>query len=287
MQLFRGCCWRLTPWRCFRAPGWTISDAPLRLLLTRDPRFQMMTFSASSCVLSPTGWRSSEFLHPPSHSRNRTDQECCGIFFFLFLGMTRWRDFHFKMKRFYSRIDSIPDSCLSEWTWQRSSETPKNCLSVREPQNNAKTDGGLLKPFECYVFFKERGKFVTLSRASCPLFQCSFLPVELWLTCLLWRLASSHTNKCSECLSERSNAAVQGCRQTFELSMLHKKKSLVGERLQFCRCSVCVYSVKSEAFFHLRPHKQQKLKLAEHFLGNKRPPLLLCLWLMRIYNMIC
>lgn len=50
--------------------------------------------------------------------------------------------------------------------------------------------------------------------------------------------------------------------------MLHKKKSLVRERLRLCRCSVCVYSVKSLAFFHLRPHKQQKL---EHFLGNQRP----------------
>lgn len=59
--------------RCFRAPGWTIRGAPLRRLQIKDRRFQMRIFSVSSCVPSPTGWRSSESCHQVSHNPNQTD----------------------------------------------------------------------------------------------------------------------------------------------------------------------------------------------------------------------
>lgn len=111
---------------CFRAPGWTIRDAPLQLLLMQDPLFQMTTFSVSSCVLNPTGWKSNEFLHPPSHSLNRTDQECCfGYFVFCFfsLGMTWWSDSCFKWRDFILQSTAflIPASLYG-----RSSEAAKH-----------------------------------------------------------------------------------------------------------------------------------------------------------------
>lgn len=158
----------------------------------------------------------------------------------------------FLMKSLCCIIHSIPDSCLSESTWQGSSETATNakiCLTESGPHNNTKTEGGIVfRSFECHIF---KGKeTINLSHII------SRWPSSSALTdvCLLWRLASSQRRVCDEL----GNAVFQGCRQKIGIIQdVAQKDPSVDFCLRFCSC-LCLQRYIL-AYFHLRPHKQQML----------------------------
>lgn len=109
----------------------------LHLLQKKEQPFLTRIFSVSSCVLSPTGWRSSEFRRLASHNPNRTDPMRD-----LFLSSSqdnRWSiQASFFMKFFFFLVTHITlDSCLFGLSWQCSCKTAKN---TRDTTSNRGTE---------------------------------------------------------------------------------------------------------------------------------------------------
>lgn len=119
------------------------------------------------------------------------------------------------------------------------------------------------------VFLRNRDQVVThhlkIVALSVPVL--SSASSALTDICLLWRLASSRINECSVCVCvwcciPRMSAKI------WVLCVAQKKSDLWTSVWGSADVLfVCVYSV----YFHLRPHKQQKLKLTKLFWGSKRP----------------